>query len=289
MSGEGVALHLPHGGIGSRVVATLIDFAVQFVGGIALVLVTAAAAGGGDSAAVTAVLIVEFVLVAAGYPILFEWLNRGRTLGKLALGLRVVRDDGGPISFRQALVRGLSSLVLEKPGMLFPISTSAGLITALFNGHNKRLGDLMAGTFVVYERGGTQRGAAPAQFAVPPNLYGWAQALDLSRLDDRLALAVRQFVVRAHEMTPGAQVELGEGLRAQIQAVTAPPPPPGTPTPWVLTTVLAERRRRAELAAAQAASRLPPPMPPPMAPPMPPPMPPPTRPQPPGEGFVPPG
>lgn len=269
MSGEGVALQLPHAGIGSRLVATLIDFVVQFVGGIAVILLTAVVAGGGDSAAATAVIIVEFVLIAAGYPIVLEWLNHGRTLGKLALGLRVVRDDGGPISFRQALVRGLSSLVLEKPGIMFPVSTSAGLITALFNGRNKRLGDLMAGTFVVYERGGPRRAAAPQLYVVPQHLYGWAQALDLSRVDDRLALAVRQFVVRANEMTPDAQLALGEGLRAQLQAVIAPPPPPGTPTPWVLTTVLAERRRRAELAAASAPAMpagLPSPLPPRPAP-----------------------
>ena len=249
VSGEGVALQLPRAGIGSRVVATLIDFAVQVAAAVLIVLITAAVTSGSDSAAAGALLIVEFVLVAAGYPILLEWLNHGRTLGKAALGLRVVRDDGGPISFRQALVRGLASMVLEKPGLLFPVGTAAGLITALFNPRSKRLGDLMAGTFVVYERSGPQRAAAPQQFAVPYQLQAWAQTLDLSRLDDRLALAVRQFVVRAHEMTPAAQQQLGEQLRAQLAAVTAPPPPPGTPTPWVLTSVLAERRRRAEQAA----------------------------------------
>ena len=65
-------------------------------------------------------LIIEVVLVFAGYPILMEWLTRGRTLGKIWLGLRVVRDDGGPIGFRQALVRGLAGLLIEKPGLLVP-------------------------------------------------------------------------------------------------------------------------------------------------------------------------
>jgi uncharacterized RDD family membrane protein YckC len=246
VSGEGVALQLPRAGIGSRLVAALLDLVLQAVGAIVLITVTARVAGGADSAAIGAVVIVEFVLVLAGYPILLEWLTRGRTIGKLVFGLRVVREDGGPISFRQALVRGLSSLVLEKPGVFFPVSTAAGLLTALFNERSKRLGDLMAGTFVVYERGGPQRSAVPQQYGVPYALQGWAQALDLSRLDDRLALAVRQFVVRAREMTPAAQHSLGEQLRTQLESVIAPSPPPGTPTPWVLTTVLAERRRRAE-------------------------------------------
>jgi uncharacterized RDD family membrane protein YckC len=263
VSGEGVALQLPRAGIGSRLVATLIDVVIQVIALVVLILVTAVLAGGSDTAAAAALIITEAVLVIAGYPILTEWLNHGRTVGKAALGLRVVRDDGGPISFRQALVRGLSSLVLEKPGIAFPITTSIGLLTALFSSRSKRLGDLMAGTFVIYERGGPQRSIAPQYFAVPYQLQPWAMALDLTRLDDHLALAVRQFVMRAHQMTPAAQHALGESLRAQLQAVIAPPPPPGTPTPLVLTTVLAERRRRADLSAGAPPMSRPPVAPPP--------------------------
>jgi uncharacterized RDD family membrane protein YckC len=163
VSGEGVALQLPRAGIGSRLVATLIDVVIQVIALVVLILVTAVLAGGSDTAAAAALIITEAVLVIAGYPILTEWLNHGRTVGKAALGLRVVRDDGGPISFRQALVRGLSSLVLEKPGIAFPITTSIGLLTALFSSRSKRLGDLMAGTFVIYERGGPQRSIAPGR------------------------------------------------------------------------------------------------------------------------------
>jgi len=277
VSGEGVALQLPRAGVGSRILATIIDLLVQGFGGTFLVSTSLAPLGSADPAAIAAVLIVELVLILAGYPTLSEWLGRGRTLGKIALGLRVVRDDGGPIGFRQALVRGLASLVLEKPGLGFPLTTSAGLLTALFSERSKRLGDLMAGTFVIYERGGPQRSIAPQHFTVPYPLQPWAMALDLNRLDDHLALAVRQFVMRAHQMTPAAQHALGESLRAQLEAVTAPPPPAGTPTPLVLTTVLAERRRRADLRAATPPAYRPP-------------TPPPTTPRPPtgGTGFAPP-
>ncbi|HEU5008597.1 MAG TPA: RDD family protein [Jatrophihabitantaceae bacterium] len=277
VSGEGVALQLPRARIGSRLVATLIDVVIQILGALVLIFITSALTSGTDPAAAAALIVTEAVLVIAGYPILTEWLNHGRTFGKAALGLRVVRDDGGPISFRQALVRGLASLVLEKPGLGFPVTTSAGLLTALFSERSKRLGDLMAGTFVIYERGGPQRSIAPQHFTVPYPLQPWAMALDLNRLDDHLALAVRQFVMRAHQMTPAAQHALGERLRAQLEAVTAPPPPPGTPTPLVLTTVLAERRRRADLRAATPPAYRPP-------------APPPTTPRPPtdGTGFAPP-
>jgi uncharacterized RDD family membrane protein YckC len=248
-SGEGVALELNHAGVGSRVIAALIDFILQVIALVILLAVTGETAASADPAAVAALVIVEVVLVFGGYPTLMEWLTHGRTVGKLWLGLRVVRDDGGPIGFRQALARGLASLLLEKPGLLVPISTAAAVMTMIFSPRDKRVGDMMAGTFVLNERAGPRQTLVARDFAVPQQLYPWMASLDLSRLDDQLALCVRQFVVRAHEMTPPAQYSLGEDLRARIEAVTAPPPPPGTPTPWVLTTVLAERRRRAELVA----------------------------------------
>jgi uncharacterized RDD family membrane protein YckC len=248
-SGEGVAFELNHAGVGSRLVAAAIDLVIQFAALFLLLFFTTQVAGGADPAAITAVVLVEVILALAGYPILLEWLAHGRTIGKLWLGLRVVRDDGGPIGFRQALVRGLAALLLEKPGLFAPFSTTAGVLTMIFSARDKRLGDMMAGTFVLNERAGPKQALFAREFTVPYQLQPWAAALDLTRLDDQLALGVRQFVVRAAQLTPAAQHSLGEDLRARVEAVTAPPPPPGTPTPWMLVSVLAERRRRAELAA----------------------------------------
>jgi uncharacterized RDD family membrane protein YckC len=245
VTGEGVAFALPRAGIGSRTVASVVDLAIQFVA-LLILLVIDGGFGGVDSAAMSAVVIVEIVLVLAGYPIVSEWLGRGRTVGKLWLGLRVVRDDGGPIGFRQALVRGLSSLVLEKPGLVVPLLGAAiGMITAACSEREKRVGDMLAGTFVLNERAGTSRRPIAQDYLVPYSLQGWAAVLDLSRLDDRLALSVRQFLDRAAGMTPAAQHGLGEELRAAVVALISPPPPPATPTPAVLRAVLAERRRRA--------------------------------------------
>ena len=243
VSGEGVRLALAPAGVGSRVIATTIDAAIQSVAILVLVLLDVALAGSADAAAVEAVLIIESVVVLAGYPIVSEWLSRGRTLGKLALGLRVVRDDGGPIGFRQALVRGLAGFILEKPGLLFPLTTIAGLVTMSISSREKRMGDMLAGTVVLNERSAPQV-LAPLPNWVPMQLQQWVVSLDLHRLDDRLALSARQFVTRAHQMTYPAQAALGDELRRRVLAVTAPPPPPGTPTPALLVSVLAERRRR---------------------------------------------
>jgi uncharacterized RDD family membrane protein YckC len=262
VSGEGVSFDLPRAGVGSRTIAGLIDLSIQCAALIVIVMADTAIAAAADSAAVGAVAIVEVVAVFGAYPVLMEWLTRGRTIGKLALGLRVVRDDGGPIGFRQALVRGLCSLLLEKPGLFFPLGTAIGMITMAATPSTKRIGDLMAGTFVLAERAGRPSNVAVPTFDVPYPLRPWAMSLDLTRLDDHLALGIRQFVLRAHEMTPAARDQLGADFARRVLAVITPPPPPGTPTPAVLLTVLAERRRRAELAAGHYPSNwVPPPTP----------------------------
>src|SRR5437588_12357840 len=76
-----------------------------------IAIIIAVAGSGLDDAAAGALFITAVVAVLVGYPVAFETLSRGRTLGKLALGLRVVADDGGPVRFRQALVRGLAGVV----------------------------------------------------------------------------------------------------------------------------------------------------------------------------------
>ncbi len=242
VSGEGVRLALSSAGVGSRIVAAALDAVIQFAALVVLLLMSRFI-GTTDTAALAAIVVTELVLVLAGYPIVMEWLTNGRTVGKLVFGLRVVRDDGGPIGFRQALVRGLAGLVLEKPGLLAPLSTAAGVTTMSLSAREKRLGDLLAGTVVLNERSVPPPTLTPLWVPVPLQL--WVLALDLSRLDDRLALSLREFVGRAYGMTPVAQHTLGEDLRRRVLTVVSPPPPPFAPTPDVLMSVLAERRRRA--------------------------------------------
>jgi uncharacterized RDD family membrane protein YckC len=248
VSGEAVPLELDRAGVGSRSVAAIIDLAAQYAAMIGVTIADEFLARG-DDAIFAALAIVEFVLIFGAYPIVFEWLSRGRTLGKLALGLRVVRDDGGPIGFRQALVRGLAGLLLEKPGLLAPFGTAVGAGLLAFTASNKRIGDFMAGTFVVRERAGSATAMAAQHYFVPYELQAWAMSLDLTRVDDTLALGLRQFVQRAGGMSPHAREGLEAQFHARLLALVAPPPPPGVPASVLLMTVLAERRRRADLAA----------------------------------------
>jgi uncharacterized RDD family membrane protein YckC len=242
VTGEAVEVELPVARLGTRVAALAIDLVVIVLLLLIGVFPLGALLVQGREALAAAVSVLLLVGVFLVWPVAFETLSRGRSLGKLALGLRVVRDDGGPIRFRQALVRHLVGFAFEFPGVfLAPLTWIFGLLTMLFSGRAKRLGDLAAGTIVLVERIPDRGRHTPP---MPPALVPWAQTLDLTRVDDGLAMALRQFLSRSGELLPGAREELGRRLAAEVAAVTAPAPPPGTPGWAYLAAVLAERRRR---------------------------------------------
>ena len=236
VTGDAVVLELRLAKLASRSLALSIDLAVQFATFLVVAFVVSGVGASVDGALGAALSLTFFVAVVVGYPVAMETTTRGRTLGKLALGLRVVREDGGPVRFRQAFVRGLLSVV-----EIWISLGSIALITSLASAQGKRLGDFLAGTVVVHERVPV---AAHPVALMPPPLAGWATTLDLSRVPDDLALAARQFLSRSGELSPAAREDMGSRLVAALQSVTAPAPPPGTP-PWAyLAAVLAERRRR---------------------------------------------
>jgi uncharacterized RDD family membrane protein YckC len=269
VTGEAVAIDLPLAGLGSRAVAALIDLLVMYAL-LFIILIVVIGIGTGDSltAVLTEVLVVV-VIVQLGYPVTLETLWRGRTLGKAAMGLRVLRDDGGPIRFRHALVRNLVGVVLEKPGLTYGVLP---LVLILVSKRAKRLGDMAAGTIVMQDRVPAR---IEAPIPMPPQLAGWASALDLAGVDEGLAMRLRQFFERAGQLNPDTRTSLeSQLLNEVIGRVGAPPSPaPG----WaILSAVLAERRRRAFAATT-------PNLPPPAY------SPPPSEPDPPSGGFAPPG
>lgn len=262
VTGEAVVLDLRTAGAASRLLARVLDAAVQLVALTALLALLSAALPGLSDAAAAAVSLTVALLVLLGYPVTMETLSRGRTLGKLALGLRVVRDDGGAVGFRQAVVRGLVGLLVENPGITLG---SAALLTSLLNERGKRLGDLLAGTVVIQERVAAGRVEA---VPMPPPLARWAADLDLAGLPDDLAESARSYLARYPSLTPQSQHELGSRIAAAVSERVAPAPPPGVPAWAYLQAVLAERSRRA-LSAARPQSSVPsrpaPPPPPPAA------------------------
>jgi uncharacterized RDD family membrane protein YckC len=236
VTGEAVQLELRPATFASRAVSGTIDVIIQVGVLIVLFIVAARLSWDIDEAAASALALAIVVAVLVGVPVVTETLTRGRTVGKLVMGLRTVRDDGGPIRFRHAFVRGLVEFV--EVFLLFGVPA---LFSSLISSAGKRLGDVAAGTYVVRERGAATP-APPA--AMPPQLAGWAQHADIARLPDGMALAVRQFLGRAPTLHAASRHSLGLDLARAVSPYVAPLPPAGTHPEEFLAAVLAERRRR---------------------------------------------
>ncbi len=187
-----------------------------------------------------------------------ETATRGRSVGKMVMGLRVVSDDGGPERFRQALFRALAGFV--EIWMLFG---GPAVIASLLSAQGKRIGDMFAGTVVISERG--PRSVPPP--VMPPGLAWWAASLELSGLGPQQTELARQYLARAHELAPAVRNAMAHHATAEVVARISPPPPPGAPPEHILAAVLAERHRR-ELARLRPPVRPGPPPPAPHRPPI---------------------
>ncbi|WP_328444764.1 RDD family protein [Amycolatopsis sp. NBC_00438] len=248
VTGEAVVLDLRVAKLASRALAMALDVVVQFALLLGAIFVMTLTVPADDGSLALTLFLVFLVLVMVGYPVLFETLSRGRSLGKMALGLRVVRVDGGPIRFRHALTRGLAGFVVDF--WTLGLFGAVAVIVSLCSSDGRRVGDFLAGTLVVRER--VPESAGYPAIGMPPGLEGWASQLDLTRLPDDLALASRQFLARFNELRPEASHALGWGLAQQVGNALGAAVPPGVP-PWAfLAAVLAERRNRDHAKAFQA-------------------------------------
>ncbi|MEU6538352.1 RDD family protein [Streptomyces sp. NPDC047000] len=237
VTGEAVALELRPARLPSRALAVALDLLVHGVVYIGVTMALTAATSSLDDAAQLAVSVACFLLVLVGVPIAVETLSHGRSLGKLAFGLRVVRDDGGPIRFRHALVRGAIGTV----EVLLTFGVIA-CIASFVSARGRRLGDVFAGTLVVRERIPAGRsGFLPPP---PPWLAGRFEELDLSAVPDGLWLAVRQYLTRMHQLDPQVAWAMAERLAADLAARTGAPVPQGVPPAAYLTAVAQERQAR---------------------------------------------
>ncbi|MDO0933642.1 RDD family protein [Streptomyces sp. DG2A-72] len=237
VTGEAVALELRPARLPSRALAVLLDLVVAMIAYLVVTIGLVVSTASLDEAAQVALSIATFVLVLVGGPIAVETLSHGRSLGKMACGLRVVRDDGGPIRFRHALVRGGIG-VIEILMTFGVIACIASLVSA----RGRRLGDVFAGTLVVRERVPVAR----TTFVPPPPpwLAGRFAALDLSAVPDDLWLAVRQYLTRMQQLDPQVGWAMAERLATDLAARTGSPAPQGVPPAAYLAAVVQERQAR---------------------------------------------
>jgi uncharacterized RDD family membrane protein YckC len=236
ITGDAVVVELRLAKLPSRSLAFLIDLTLQLIALAILTFLLGAAADLADPTLAYVLFFVGTIAVLVGYPVAMESLTRGRTVGKLAIGLRAVRDDGGSIRFRHALARGLAAVV-----EIYACFGAIAVVVSLLSPEGKRVGDYLGGTVVVRERAPRQ---AVAPLWIPPGLQSWATTLDLARLRPETALTARQFVVRAASLKGQARQTLGRSIADEVARQVSPPPPSGISPELYLSVVLAERRRR---------------------------------------------
>ncbi len=247
---EGVSVEVVLAGAGSRFGAIMLDCVVQgAILWLALLVVAGALhAAGASTVAEAGALSVLVFLDLFGYFILLECLTGGRTLGKLASGLRAVRLDGQPIGFRRSVVRTMLRLidVYLTVGMV-------GLGVILATPRNQRLGDLAAGTIVIRERkASAARGVArPATavsetsgapvavvsaYAEPLDARGW----DVTAVTPEEAVLAERFLRSRFGYTPAARTRLAARL-ANLLAPKVAGAPGGLPAERFLEGVVAAK------------------------------------------------
>lgn len=189
---EGIDLLLRPAGLVPRALAFAVDLAIR--GGILLALFTTFGLLGKFGIGLGALLL---FLVQWWYMVLFEVLNQGRTPGKYWLGLRVVHDDGTPVGWASSLTRNLLRFV-----DLLPFGYFLGALSCLGHPMFKRLGDIAAGTLVVYRETPAARPTLPPAEPVPP-------PTGLSLNEQRALIA---FSERQSSLTPERRRELASIL-----------------------------------------------------------------------------
>lgn len=201
---EGVGLELTLAGLGSRLIAALSDTLLKAI--VLLALYFALVRQGDVGVALFAI---GSFLAFYGYDVLFEVLAAGRTPGKRWAGLRVVTRDGRPIGLVASATRNLMRLVDFLPAVYL-----AGSVSILASRDNQRLGDMVAGTIVVRERGSAHARWAPVEL---PVIADDLVSSDVSGLGEAELVAVRRFLERRHQIDGGARAQLAGDLEKRLR------------------------------------------------------------------------
>ncbi len=210
-TGEAIAIRYELAGLGSRFLAVVVDLLVQVTLAVVLGLGLAFASpvlgrlplGKNAEAWALAAAIVVLFLIFFGWFIVFEIWWSGRTPGKRALGLRVVRDGGFPVDPGASIIRNVVRIVEFTLGF-YAISA----ISALISRENKRLGDFAAGTIVVRDRGET---------VVDLDAYLARPARSDTGLSESDRLLIERFLARRASLDQLARARLAARIVARVR------------------------------------------------------------------------
>lgn len=210
---EGVELELALAGIGSRLIARIIDHLIQGAIAIAALIAFSASIDTdslGDAFVAIIGILIFFALFWA-YDVAFEAFAGGRTPGKRAAGIRVVGSRGEPIGFPAAAVRNLLRFVDE-----YLTLWVVALVSMLRSERNQRVGDMAAGTMVVRERS-SEAGADVSIGVAHLDDLDQAHTWDTTAITDAELAAARRFLERRYEVDPASRLRLAADLRDRLQ------------------------------------------------------------------------
>lgn len=210
---EQIALEFSLAGAGSRFLAILIDTLVQLAVFFVLALVALAAAWLASSGYrrfatwIGAALIILAFLLYYGYFAAFETAWSGQTPGKRAIGIRVIRVSGQPITAFDAILRNLLRIVDQLPGIY-----AVGVLSIFFTARHQRIGDLVAGTVVVLEQSVRAAHRISTETA--------ASRLGAARLSTEELEVIETFLTRRDDLPPymrtRAAGQLAERIRGRL-------------------------------------------------------------------------
>jgi uncharacterized RDD family membrane protein YckC len=236
---EQIPLEFSLAGVGSRALAMMLDglilllvyavlFGISFFVAIGLQFASSTASNWA-----IAVFTLLFFAIQWGYFAISEIMMKGQTFGKRMLNLRVIKDSGAPIGPYEAIGRNLLRAV-----DWFPAFYGVGIVVALLNKQNKRLGDMVAGTVVVHERP-----LAEMQPILSTSLAeASASVYNSSRLSvDELQL-IEAFLQRRYELPPQLRIQTANQIAARVSRALEIPLE-GRPDPETLLETLARERR----------------------------------------------
>ena len=171
------------------------------------------------------------------YPTTVETLTRGKSLGKLAFGLRTVRDDAGPITFQHAFVRALVGVV-----EIYLLHRGAGVLLGAAQLTRQAAGRLRRRHLRRPRAGPPPAGAADRRCRRSSRT--WARAADMASCRPGWRSPSASSSAGCRTLDPQSRATVGTRLADQVSAYVAPPPPPGTPPEAYLAAVVATRRER---------------------------------------------
>ncbi len=235
VTGEAVELEVRPASPFLRIAAFVVDGLVTILVLLIVVIIASRVIEEPTTSMVRILLIGLVVLAWLVVPVAVEVSTRGRSLGKWAFGLQVVRDDGGVITARHSLMRVLTGIV-----ELWLCLGSIALLTALVAPRSKRLGDLAAGTMVVR----VPEPVVNRPLLMPPDLEVWVSSAQILQPPADLQTEALAFLRTASSMKPSIRRPSAESLATRMSAHVAPLPPAGTDPERFLAAVLVVVRDR---------------------------------------------